>query len=141
MTGLPVPRSPEAIQMSTSAHPAPHQRDRLSVVHENPGATIEDLRILVADLTAMLANASAELAVIGPLVVASQQQPSVDPKLLTVEQTAKILNVSRTTIFALIREGRLRSLKLDGKRRVRPEAVEAFISDAEPTSTRAGATR
>ena len=48
--------------------------------------------------------------------------------LLSPEQVAQILGIGRTFVFALIANGRLKSIKL-GRRRLIPRAeVEAFIA-------------
>jgi excisionase family DNA binding protein len=48
--------------------------------------------------------------------------------LLTPEEAARALGVGRCKVFDLIRRGQLRSVKLDGYRRIQPSALEEFIS-------------
>ncbi len=51
--------------------------------------------------------------------------------LLSPEQVAQILGIGRTFVFALIANGRLKSIKL-GRRRLIPRAeVEAFIASEQ----------
>lgn len=48
--------------------------------------------------------------------------------LLTPEEAAARLNVGRTKMYELLRGRVIDSIKIDGLRRVRPEALEAFIA-------------
>jgi excisionase family DNA binding protein len=48
--------------------------------------------------------------------------------LLTPEEAARALGVGRCKVFDLIRRGQLRSVKLDGYRRIQPSALEEFFS-------------
>jgi excisionase family DNA binding protein len=56
-------------------------------------------------------------------------------ELLTVEQTAKLLNVSRDRVYYLIRSGRLRSIKIGKLRRISPSWIAEFIEAAERVTT------
>lgn len=51
------------------------------------------------------------------------------PLLLKVEETAALLNVSRTRVYSLLRDGSLKSVKVGGRRLVPREAIEAFINE------------
>jgi excisionase family DNA binding protein len=48
--------------------------------------------------------------------------------MLTVEEAAKALRLSRTKTFALLKDGSLRSVKIGRSRRVPVSALEAFIA-------------
>jgi excisionase family DNA binding protein len=48
--------------------------------------------------------------------------------MLTVEEAAKALRLSRTKVFALLKDGSLRSVKIGRSRRVPVSALEAFIA-------------
>ncbi len=48
--------------------------------------------------------------------------------LLSPEQVAQILGIGRTFVFALIANGRLKSIKLGRRRLVPRDEVEAFIT-------------
>lgn len=48
--------------------------------------------------------------------------------LLTVEETAETLTISRWKVFELIRMHQLRSIKIGGLRRVPRSAVEEYIA-------------
>lgn len=53
-------------------------------------------------------------------------------RLLTVTQTADKLGVARSTVYEMIRDGRLRSLKLGGKiRRIPADALMDLVDQAE----------
>lgn len=58
--------------------------------------------------------------------------------LLSVDQTAKVLNVCPRTVAEAIRLGKLESVRIGRRRLIRPEAVEAFIAAAasEPVTLR-----
>ena len=60
-----------------------------------------------------------------------QERPPADarpePLLLTVEQTATLLSLSRTLIYNLLASGELESLKLAGIRRIPRQAVLDWI--------------
>lgn len=54
-----------------------------------------------------------------------------DKLLLTPEQAAEQLGISRRQIYRLIREGSLRSVKIGKLRRVSRTALQAFIDAGE----------
>jgi excisionase family DNA binding protein len=49
------------------------------------------------------------------------------PALLSVQDCADVLGLSRTTTFSLIRQGRLQSIKVGTRRLVPRTAIEQFI--------------
>jgi len=51
----------------------------------------------------------------------------LDALLLTPEEAAKVLRVSRSTIYDLMRSERLQSVKIGGSRRVPVAAVTLFV--------------
>lgn len=53
------------------------------------------------------------------------------PLLLTAAETAAILRVSRSTLYEMIANGEIDSIKLRGSRRFRPDAIDAAIARAE----------
>jgi len=63
-------------------------------------------------------------------MTASQTLHSAEP-LLTAEQAAERLNVSRNKVFELIASGELMSLKIGGSRRITPAAVAEYIARME----------
>ena len=50
------------------------------------------------------------------------------PILYTPAEAAHLLGVGKTTLFALIARGELRSLKLGHSRRIRHADLEAFVA-------------
>jgi excisionase family DNA binding protein len=56
----------------------------------------------------------------------SSETAASTPLLLTVEQAAERLNVGRTLMFALIRDGQIESVQVGRLRRIRPAALAAF---------------
>ncbi|HEX3194973.1 MAG TPA: helix-turn-helix domain-containing protein [Streptosporangiaceae bacterium] len=56
---------------------------------------------------------------------------SIRPVLLRPEQAAEALNIGRTAVFALIRSGRRRSVKVGGLRRIPASALAEFVRTLE----------
>ena len=52
----------------------------------------------------------------------------------SVENAARRLDVGRTTIFHLIRSGRLRAVKLNGRTLVPDDALCALLADLPPAA-------
>jgi len=48
--------------------------------------------------------------------------------LLTVPEAATMLAISRSKLYELMASGMVRSVRIDGSRRVPVEALEAFVS-------------
>ncbi len=57
--------------------------------------------------------------------------------LMTPAQAARSLALGRTTIFALMRSGALKSIRIGGARRIPIDAVRDFVA-AAPSDRRAG---
>jgi excisionase family DNA binding protein len=47
--------------------------------------------------------------------------------LMTVNQLARLLGVSRWTIYRLVRDGEVRAVKVGERNRFRPEDVNAYL--------------
>lgn len=54
----------------------------------------------------------------------------MDEHYLTVDDVAKKLQVSRVTVYAFIKTGRLESVKLGKSRRIALSALQRFIEQA-----------
>jgi excisionase family DNA binding protein len=54
-----------------------------------------------------------------------------DLRLLTILETCDVLRISRTFAYQLIREKRLRTVKIGVRRLVKPSAVRELISEFE----------
>jgi len=53
--------------------------------------------------------------------------PARDAALLKPEETASMMRVSRTKVYDLMRTGKLRSIKVDGLRRIPREAIAEYV--------------
>jgi len=49
-------------------------------------------------------------------------------RLLTVEEVAKILGIGRTRTWSLVMSGEIASVKIGRSRRVRPQALEDYLT-------------
>jgi excisionase family DNA binding protein len=58
----------------------------------------------------------------------------MDKLLLTPEEAAEALGVGRCKVYDLIRRGRLRSVKLDGYRRIPHSALVDFVTSLSKES-------
>ncbi|MFD9692474.1 helix-turn-helix domain-containing protein [Kitasatospora sp. NPDC059088] len=52
---------------------------------------------------------------------------TIRPVLLTAEEAAKMLHIGRSTLYQLLAEKELTSIKIGRSRRIRPADVEAYI--------------
>ena len=55
-----------------------------------------------------------------------------EPRVATVERAAELLGIGRTTIFGLIANGTLRSLKIGSRRLIPLQAIDEFIERRIP---------
>lgn len=62
---------------------------------------------------------------------ASGGGPSPAALLLTLDQAAERLAISRSNVYSLVRGGQLRSIKIGKLRRVPVDALSDFIAEAE----------
>lgn len=83
--------------------------------------TAASLQRLVAELAERVDDLAAELAAL------SAAPPAPPGSLLTVDQAAVALGVSRSRVFALIKAGALHSIKLGASRRIPREAVDQLV--------------
>jgi excisionase family DNA binding protein len=49
-------------------------------------------------------------------------------RTLSIRETAEMCGLSRATLYRLIADGRLATLKIGARRLVRPEAIEALLN-------------
>lgn len=54
--------------------------------------------------------------------------------LVSVEEAAEALAISRTAVFRLLREGRLRSVKIDKRRLIAVAALHHFVNELPEAS-------
>ena len=57
------------------------------------------------------------------------------PRLLSIKQACRLLGLSRTTLYALLASGKLRSVTIGRRRFVPSDAIDEFIT-ALPTAYR-----
>jgi excisionase family DNA binding protein len=57
--------------------------------------------------------------------------PAEDKHLLTINQTAERLGMSRTWVYTQINSGDLPTIQLGGRTRIRPDDLDAFIRERE----------
>ena len=62
------------------------------------------------------------------MTISSVAMPPALKVLLTVEEAADRLNVGRTSVFALIKSGRLVSVRIGRSRRIPAAELEAFTA-------------
>lgn len=77
----------------------------------------------------MSTNATELTAAIAALVAAAQTPADTEPPrtLLTVPETAAMLRCGQTTVYQLIKDGRLAGVKIGRRRLVGADAVAQFI--------------
>ena len=61
----------------------------------------------------------------------SDGRPAPTKLLLTPEEAAAVLSITRTRVYELMRRGRLRSVKIGKARRVAVAALEAFVAELQ----------
>lgn len=88
------------------------------VVDERVEARLAELAERLSDRIA--AELAERLAATGTVL------PAGSGWLLTIAETAKLLSISRSTVYDLIRRGELASVCVGAARRVTPEALAAF---------------
>lgn len=62
----------------------------------------------------------------------------MDPTLLKVREVAAWLGMSRAKVYELMSSGVLRSVRIDGCRRVRTEDLSDFVANLDDTRGRPG---
>lgn len=55
------------------------------------------------------------------------QSPNLPERLLTAVEVAKVLNISRAFAYQLMQRGKIRTVCIEGARRVRPDDLRNFI--------------
>lgn len=89
-----------------------------------------DIRIRISGNLSVLARREGTNLPVGS---ASGKAPAGThaPELLTVEQAAEVLHISRDRVYHLIRSGQLRSIKIGKLRRIAREWIEEFVGQQE----------
>jgi excisionase family DNA binding protein len=55
----------------------------------------------------------------------------VESLLYTIKQTATLLNIGRSTVYNLMDQGKLASVKVGGSRRITRQAIIKYVEDLE----------
>lgn len=58
--------------------------------------------------------------------------------LLTLDQVAGLLGVSRSTVYRILAEGQLESVRVGGRQRVRSDELNRYLSDSLSPETAKG---
>jgi len=74
----------------------------------------------------------------GPAAAAADETQADPLELLTVEQVAKLLHVSRDKVYCLIRTGQLRSIKIGNLRRISRAWIAEFLTASLPKAPAIG---
>lgn len=86
-----------------------------------PGADLHrDFQRLKADLPGLIHEAIQD-------AVQTVGESAPGPSLLTIDDVARLLNVSRRTVENLVADGELVPLRIRGARRFTPEMVDVFL--------------
>ena len=89
----------------------------------DPAAALVCLRRHASVLEAELAAIRSAVATLDATV----GRPRVDATLLTVEEAAEVLRVSRSRVFELIGSGQLASVKVGKRRCIARSTIDAFV--------------
>lgn len=54
-------------------------------------------------------------------------------RLLTIDQAARALALSRSTLYRLVRSGDLRTVRIAGKHRIRPRDLDRYLDALQRT--------
>lgn len=55
----------------------------------------------------------------------------MDPIVVSVNGAAQVMNLGRTSIYALIKDGRLRTVKLGRRTLVKVDSIQALLSPGD----------
>jgi excisionase family DNA binding protein len=62
--------------------------------------------------------------------IAVQNTETPEPMAYSIEDTCRLLSVSRSTVYALLRTGKLRSVKLAQKRLIVADSIRELLAAA-----------
>ncbi len=66
-----------------------------------------------------------------PKALSKARAPLLAPEALGMDDASAFIGVSRSTLWALTKEGKLPFIKIAGRRLVRVEALRQFLKDRE----------
>ncbi len=64
----------------------------------------------------------------------SQHRTNEPAMLFAITEAATILGIGRTNVYALLKRGELRSVKIGGRRLIPRAALEAFVDELQRSS-------
>jgi excisionase family DNA binding protein len=64
-----------------------------------------------------------------------RREPAMEQLMYRPAEAAQVLGICRTRVFALIKSGQLRSVKLGAARYITAEALRAFVRELEQESS------
>jgi excisionase family DNA binding protein len=104
--------------------PPAHVRDAAA-----PALTAtERAQAAVADLAAQLSELRERIRDLAEELAARRHPSESPPVLLTIEEAARTLRISRTVVWQLIKSGELRSVKIGASRRVPVAAITDYTA-------------
>jgi excisionase family DNA binding protein len=65
-------------------------------------------------------------------------ETSIAPRALRVDDFCKVVGISRTTFYDLIKRGQLRAVRLGGRTVVPATEIDRLLAEAEPLPAAAG---
>lgn len=110
------------------------------ILNPSDDRDVIDLQMRAERLERLCGEIVAEVSDLRRLATNLAARDPAEPKaLLSVEECAGVLGLSRTTTFGLVRAGQLPSIKVGARRLVRRIDLEGFVSMSNETMTsRAG---
>ena len=87
-----------------------------------------------ADLADRAARLRAEIATLAEELTAIAESPPteparvISPALLTVDEAATALSLSRSAVYELMRSGDLTSVQIGARRRIPVKAIDAYVA-------------
>lgn len=101
---------------------------------------LAEIRARAARLERVCADLASEVARLTQDVLAVAEQPAERPVLVGVEEAATMIRVSRSTMFTLVREERVASVRVGTRRLVPVADLERFASgETRPLDAHAAA--
>jgi excisionase family DNA binding protein len=74
-----------------------------------------------------------EAAALATEVTELVERPSPAPLSVSVDEAARLIGVGRSTMFSLLEEGHIRSVKVGARRLVPRRALEEFLAERDVT--------
>ena len=99
---------------------------------------MDDNTLMLRLLTASPERKRAVVAVLSGAAIVdkgnAQNQNVEDCRLVKITETAKLLAIGRSTVYKLIKTGRLETTDLNGCQRVTMRSIKAFVDGERPAN-------